>query len=212
MKKGTQWSILKALNMIGIEGEFLHWKDTGDEPYSFRIRAKITGDFYRTKGKDKIIASIRRAVMESKAARSYFKGLDTRIEFKDESKIYAGLFDALTGFMILGLAKVEAPDDTKIYFGLADAVQGERKILLAHEADIETKIYAGLVNVWDINHEIGVDLETMHELLLMFEKRIFERLDMQEARMKLEIEKQNQRIDANFEEIKDMLRWKGPDE
>ena len=212
MHKGTEWAILKALGMIGIEGEFLHWKDTGDEPYSFRIKAKITGDYYRTQGKDKIIASIRRAVMESKAARSYFKGLDTSIEFKDEMNIYAGLFDALTGFRIIGLAKIEPPDETGIYAGLADLLEGEHRILLAHEPDIETKIYAGNVSIKSGSHEIGLEKEVMQELLLRFEQRIFNRLDSQERRLTEALETYEADINAKIDEILEILRWKGPDE
>ncbi|MBR0251228.1 MAG: phage tail protein [Synergistaceae bacterium] len=212
MHKGTEWAIKKALSMIGIESEFLHWKDTGDEPYTFRIRAKITGDYYRTQGRDKIIASIRRAVMESKSARSYFAGLDTRIEFKDENNIYAGLFDALTGFYILGLAKINPPGENNIYAGLADALEGHRKILISHDKNKHGKIYAGIVSVKDIAHEIGVDERTMQELLLRFEERIFSRLDDFEARVTDQINNHESKINIQLEEIKDMLRWKGPDE
>lgn len=212
MHKGTAWAIKKALSMIGIESEFLHWKDTGDEPYTFRIRAKITGDYYRTQGKDKIIASIRRAVMESKSARSLFSGLDTHIEFKDENNIYAGLFDALMGFRILGLAKINPPGENKIYAGLADALEGSKRILISHEKNRHGKIYAGILRVQDIAHEIGVDEDTMQELLLRFEERIFSRLDEFESRVTEKINDHEAKINIQLEEIKDMLRWKGEDE
>lgn len=212
MKKGTQWAIEKALSMIGIEAEFLHWHDTGDEPYTFRIKAKITGDFYRTQGKDKIISSIRRAVNESKAARSLMTGLDTSIEFKDESKIYAGLFDALTGFQVIGLAKIEGPGATKIFAGLANALEGNHKIRLAHAPDETGNVYAGLLKILNINHEIGLEEEVMQELLLRFEKRIFERLDAVETNVNRKIAEHESQIEMKLNEILDLLKWKGPDE
>lgn len=212
MKKGTEWAILKALSMIGIEGEFLHWKDTGDEPYTFRIKAKITGDFYRTQGRDKIIESIRRAVMESKSARSYFKGLDTSIEFHDDMNIYAGLFDALTGFQIISLARIPAPDDSRLYAGIASGLQGEERINLAHEPDIKHDIYAGSVSVLNLNHEIGLEEEVMQELLLRFEQRIFDRLDEIDSRVMNEIRMHQSEVNSKLEEILDILRWKGPDD
>ena len=212
MHKGTEWAVKKALSMIGIESEFLHWKDTGDEPYTFRIRAKITGDYYRTQGRDKIIRSIRRAVMESKSARSLFKGLDTQIEFKDENNIYAGLFDALMGFCIIGLAKINPPGKNKIYAGLAEAHEGSKRILISHDKGRQGKIYAGMLSVKDISHEIGVDEDTMQELLLRFEERIFSRLDEFESRVTDQINNHESKINIQLEEIKDMLRWKGEDE
>ena len=212
MKKGTEWAILKALSMIGIEGEFLHWKDTGDEPYTFRIKAKITGDFYRTQGRDKIIESIRRAVMESKSARSYFKGLDTSIEFHDDMNIYAGLFDALTGFQIISLARIPAPDDSRLYAGIASGLQGEERINLAHESDRKHDIYAGSVSVLNLNHEIGLEEEVMQELLLRFEQRIFDRLDEIDSRVMNEIRMHQSEVNSKLEEILDILRWKGPDD
>lgn len=212
MKKGTEWSILKALSMIGVEGEFLHWKDTGDEPYTFRIKAKITGDYYRTAGRDRIVKSIRRAVMESKAARSLFKGLDTSIEFKDTSQIYAGLFDALTGFRIIGLAGIEPPGETRIYAGLASGLQGERRINLARNEAPDTKIYAGMISIRNGAHEIGLEDDVMQELLLRFEQRIFDRLDAIETRMTDRMNEHERDVSSRLDEILEMLRWKGADE
>ena len=85
MHKGTQWAVLEALRQIDISAEFVHWHDSGDEPYTFKLKTIVTGDFYRTQGRDKLIASIRRAVDESKAARSYLAGLDTRMEFREDA-------------------------------------------------------------------------------------------------------------------------------
>ncbi|MBQ3396804.1 MAG: hypothetical protein IJG55_10855, partial [Synergistaceae bacterium] len=98
------------------------------------------------------------------------------------------------------------------YAGLADALEGHRKILISHDKNKHGKIYAGIVSVKDIAHEIGVDERTMQELLLRFEERIFSRLDDFEARVTDQINNHESKINIQLEEIKDMLRWKGPDE
>ena len=48
MKKGTKWAILKALSMIGIVGEFLLWKDTGDDPRLLQHKLKINPILIKT--------------------------------------------------------------------------------------------------------------------------------------------------------------------
>ena len=212
MKKGPEWAILKALEMIGIEGEFLHWIETGDEPYSFRIKAKITGSFYMTQGRDKLISTIRRAVMESKAARSYFKGLKTEISFKEESQIYAGVFDALMGFEIIGLAPVGEPDLAQVYAGLACLYEGIKKIQIAHAVAPDTQIYAGLCEQREISQDIGVESDEMQELLLKFEERIFKRIDEMELRMTTRIEEHEAQTTRRLDEILELLRWKDADE
>lgn len=219
MKKGTSWAILTALKSIGIDGEFLHWHDTGDEPYSFRIRANITGDFYRTQGKDAIIKSIVRVVNESKAARSYFAGLETNIKFQEDIGLYVANFPLLSGHKIIRPSFDREIPSGKIYAGLVKNLQGERKIFPARIIGLNSTIYAGLVQVKNITHEAGVNLDIMQELLLKFEDRIFKRFDDYEARIDKKISEQNERISEqnkniqdNLEKILDLLRWKGYDD
>lgn len=124
MKKGTVAGIIEALNLIDIDAKFIHWKDLPDgQPYTFNITAIVAGDFYRTRGKDRLASSIRRAVWEAKAERSYMAKLDIHIEPKESMRLYTG---------------------------------------------------ALWVRNWDIN--LGLEKTIMHELLLLFEKRIIDKL------------------------------------
>lgn len=208
MKKGTSWAIIQALKSIGIDGEFLHWHDTGDEPYTFRIRANITGDFYRTIGRDKIIKSIYRVVNESKAARSYFAGLETNINFHEDINLHVANIPLLSGQEIIKLRPDDGISDGKFYAGLAGATQGSRRIFPARDHALDCKIYSGLVTLENISFEIGVDLDTMQELLTRFEDRIFTRIDSLESNMNAQISEQNTRIENQFENLYDLLRWK----
>ena len=90
-------SLSMPLRMIDIKAEFVHWHDSGAEPYTFALKAIVSGDFYRTKGRDKLQSSIRRAVMESKAARSWLSSLETQIAFTENSNLYAGIIPVLAG-------------------------------------------------------------------------------------------------------------------
>ena len=91
MHKGTEWAILEALKQIDISAEFVPWWKNGGQPYTFTLDALIIGDFYKTKGKDRLQASIHRAVEESKSARSYLADLQIRIEDNDELPLYIGV-------------------------------------------------------------------------------------------------------------------------
>ena len=97
MHKGTVWAIREALKQLDISAEFVHWHDINGIPYTFSLKAIVTGDFYRTKGRGKLQASIRRAVEESKAARSLMADLDIHIDFKELSTLYAGIAPLLSG-------------------------------------------------------------------------------------------------------------------
>lgn len=212
MKKGTSWAILTALKSIGIDGEFLHWHDTGEEPYTFRIRANITGDFYRTQGRDKIIKTIYRVVNESKAARSYFAGLETNIKFQDDINLYVAQFPLLSGHKIIRPQFDREIPPGKIFAGLVKNLQGEKKIYPARIIRLDSTIYTGLISVKNISRESGVSLEIMQELLLNFEKRIFDRFDTYEQRINENISQQNKNLQDGINEILDLLRWKGDNE
>lgn len=185
MHKGTEWAIHEGLRQIDITADFIPWWEENAEPYTFRLDALVTGDFYRTKGVDKLQSSIRRVVEESKSARSYLSDLKVRIEFHDDMSLYAGI---------------------------ATALQGEQRILLAHDEDIPTNIYVGIVTIEDRDIELGVDLDEMQELLRRFEERILRRIDEYERNLTLTLTTQQAQINLQLEEIKDMLRWKGADE
>lgn len=212
MHKGTQWAIIEALRQIDISAEFVHWHDDNSQPYTFKLKTVISGDFYRTKGRDKLIASIRRAVNESKAARSYMAGLETRMEFKEHSQLFIGTAPLLSGNYRLSLDKPTFPEDTTLYAALANALQGHSRILLDHETLPPTKLY--YANIRLINHDIniGVDLSTMQELLLQFERRILARIDAYEQDTIRFINAKQSETNARLDAILDLMRWKGADE
>ena len=212
MHKGTVWAIKEALRQVDISAEFVHWHDTGGIPYTFDLSAIVTGDFYRTKGKDKLQASIRRAVEESKAARSLMSSLDIHIDFKELTNLYAGIAPLLSGEYRLGLDKPSPPDINRLWAGIGTGLQGEQRILLAHEPDITTKLYAAPITIENRDVALGVDLDTMQELLLQFEKRIIGRIDTYEQNILADFQAKQASINARLDDILDMLRWKGDDE
>ena len=212
MHKGTEWAIHEALRQLDISAEFVPWWQDNSDPYTFKLRAIVSGDFYRTQGRDKLQASIRRAVYESKAARSYLAGLETRIEFKEDVKVYAGLAKLLSGEQIIRLAPPLKPESPKIYLGVGVGRQGQQRILLPHEPDIHAKLYAGTATLENRDISLGVDLAEMQELLLRFEARILARIDAYESAILKRFELDQKEINAKLEDIKKMLQWKGDDE
>ncbi len=212
MKKGTAWAIIESLKALGIEGTFIPWWESGDEPYTFKIDAKITGDYYRTAGKDKINALIRRAVNESKSARSLMKELRTHISFTENLPLHAGLATALTGHQNIGLILPDKIYRPSFYIAIPHALQGHSQIGIEKAHDVSGNIYAGIAShsKWDI--DLGVDLQTMQELLLRFEQRIFERIDAHEQHILSEFQRTQNELNLQLEEIKDLLRWAPPDD
>ena len=212
MHKGTEWAIHEALRQIDIRAEFVPWWDDDSDPYTFKLRAIVSGDFYRTQGRDKLQSSIRRAVNESKAARSLLAGLETRIEFREDIGLYVGVVPVLTGQYSMKLAKPEAPGTTSLYVGIASGLQGQKRILLPHEQDITTPIYIAPISIENRDVELGVDLNLMQELLARFEARILARIDTFQLNIQKQIDLTQQETNARLDEILDMLRWKGNDE
>ena len=212
MHKGTQWAILEALRQIDIKAEFVHWHDSGDSPYTFKLKAVVAGDFYRTQGRDKLIASIRRAVEESKSARSYMTALETRMEFREDIGLYVGTSQLLSGRRTLKLQPVTPPESTRLYAGVSLGIQGQERILLAHEPDIESRIYAGNITLTNIDQNIGVNLDEMQELLLRFEQRILDRIDAYETRLMFTLNQNQEQTNKRLDDILELIRWKGDDE
>lgn len=212
MHKGTQWAILEALRQIGIQAEFIHWKDSGDAPYTFRLKTLVTGDYYRTQGRDRLISSIRRAVNESKSTRSYLAGLETRMEFREDIGLYVGTSGLLSGSRTLGLQQPSPPDTTLIYAGMSTGLQGQQRILLEREHDITSRVYAANITLTNIDVNLGVNLDDMQELLLRFEQRIFERIDAYETRLLTTLNNNQEQTNKRLDEILDIIRWKGDDE
>ena len=99
--KGTAYAIVKALEMLGVEARFIPWYEeiitqpenihdlsefpplqgiaclltetitSKGEPYTFSIDAKLNDTFFQRVDWNKPTQAIRRAIIESKAARSY---------------------------------------------------------------------------------------------------------------------------------------------
>ena len=159
MHKGTEWSVKEALRLLGVNAEYLHWKDTGGIPYTFRIRDKLTLEFFNENFTPKFAENVQRAVMESKAARSLLKEINTRVEREED-----------------------------------------------------TELYVGTITITNITQEVGLDPEIMYDLLMKFEARIMDRIDTHENLIRIMIQNHEIQIKTQLEEIKEMLRWKGPDE
>ena len=212
MHKGTVWAIKEALRQVDISAEFVHWHDVNGIPYTFSLQAIVTGDFYRTKGRGKLQASIRRAVEESKAARSLMSNLDIKIDFKELTNLYAGIIPLLSGEYRLRLDRPSIPETSHLWTGIGTGLQGQQRILLARETDINTPIYLAPVMIETRDKALGVDLDTMQELLLQFEKRILGRIDAYEKNILADFEAKQASINARLDDILDMLRWKGEDE
>lgn len=197
MKKGTRAAILEALKMIGIDGEFLHWHDTGDEPYTFRINAEITGDYHKLDGKDKIIWAIRRAIEESKAARSFMNSLKVFIKADEQINLYAGQASLISGHDIIRPYRdKDFPQDN---------------------------LYADTLYLETHSDYLGLDNALEQIILDRYEERICKRLEAMLAAvdMKLELshkhtekllEQHTELITEKVNEITDLLRWKGEDD
>ena len=52
----------------------------------------------------------------------------------------------------------------------------------------------------------------MQELLLRFEKRIFDRIDEYESKLLLTLNQNQEQTNNRLDEILDIIRWKGADE
>lgn len=207
MKKGTEWAIHEALRQIGISAKFHPWWETGGQPYTFTLDAIVTDDYYRTAAGNKITENIRRAVDEAKSARSYLAGLTTKIAFTENYNLVFAQADLLSGNFKILPQKITPPEPAKLFFGLAHSINGNRKFFPERPHNQSGNFFLGLAVYQFISHEIGVDLHTMHELLIMFEKRIFARFDAHEEKIRLELEEQNRTLNAKIDELKDMLRW-----
>ena len=207
MKKGTAWAILKALDMIGVEAEFINWYEFGGEPYTFKIKANIPLDYHKHSDKDKIIDNIVRAINESKATRSFLAYLDAHLNDSDKKILFAGMAQGTGGLVTMLLARPEAPGQNINYSGMGQGISGYERINTNRPSVDETKIYIALAENKNRSISLGVELDTMNELLAQFEARIFDRLAQHEARIMAEINTRQNEINAKIDEILDLLRW-----
>lgn len=212
MRKGTPSAIIEALRTLGVEAEFIPWWVTGDAPYTFRIKADITGDFYMSLGKDRITHLITRAVNEAKSARSLMAGLDTRLYFSQSLDIHAAPIFAL-----------ESSEHSRLILPEKNITFPANAAVLIHKSGIlpvdldrirEVKLHAYSANIFSENFDstLGVDLDTMQELLEQFTSRIFARIDRLEDRLNAKIDLRTGELDVKIDAVIEQLRWKGPDE
>ena len=89
-KKGTRWAIIKALEMLGVEAKFTAWYEEGADPYTFAIDAKLTRDFWERVDWTKPTQTIRRAIQESKAERSWMSRLYVYFEDDTDQNLQVG--------------------------------------------------------------------------------------------------------------------------
>lgn len=87
-KKGTRGAIISALEMLGVEAKFTAWYEEGAEPYTFAIDAKLTGDFWERVDWTKPTQTIRHAIEQSKATRSYMSKLYVHYENQSKNHTY----------------------------------------------------------------------------------------------------------------------------
>ena len=141
-KKGTRGAILDALAMLGVEARFTSWQDLQDEgaqPYTFVIDAKLTNDFWERVDWTKPTQTIRRAIEESKAVRSWM------------SKLYIYM-------------ETDAQQDISIGTGTVQATHHDISIVqgTSSNADLNISIGTGTFQTWthDIKHVQGTHSET----------------------------------------------------
>lgn len=147
-KKGTRKAILEALEMLGVEAKFTSWQDLqeeGAQPYTFVIDAKLTSDFWERVDWTKPTQTLRRAIQESKAARSYMSRLYVYMESSSEHDIAVGI-------------------------GSFSGVQHEIKINQKTAADSQNSIVTALAAFSGVHHRIkavqGTKAKTAYNLYL----------------------------------------------
>lgn len=165
-KKGTRKAIIEALEMLGVEAKFIAWyeeEENKNNPYTFAIEAKLTGDFWERVDWTKPTQTIRRAILESKAARSYMSRLYVYMEGASTQTISVG------GVLALGIQhdiqlhyNTYAESNLNFLTG-GKITQGvEYTIGLAQNSLSEAvlRINSGLIKTAGIVHEINLHQNT----------------------------------------------------
>lgn len=218
LHKGTTSAILEALRLLDIQAKFVHWRDFSGEPYTFQISAVVAGDFYRTRGKDKLASSIRRAVSEAKAERSLMVKLDIHINEKERVGLYAAVVKHQTIDISIGVDQVLMHELLLIF---------ERKIL-----DRVTSCFSNISNKLDgteqrINQALSDSERQSVERLDSCEGRIVEHLHLHEREQDRRLTEYQgevnsqlsdyskvlndrlQELRADISELREILTWKG---
>lgn len=72
----------------------------------------------------------------------------------------------------------------------------------------QSNIYAANISVVKFSIDLGADLSTMNELLLLFEARIFSKLDSQEKAINSALNELRSEVNTKLDIITEMLKWK----
>lgn len=145
MKKGTQWAITEALRQLEVNAEFIPWWQDDAEPYTFKINAEITGDFYITQRQDRIVSSIVRAINSNKSPRSYLSKLNITLNDKLDMTHYLAVFPFIGGNGVISLLY---PNLTEHCITIADCV-----LLINGQLQIPEK-YDDLIELSSVKNEI----------------------------------------------------------
>ena len=212
MKKGTASAIIQALKAIGIDAKFIPWWEFGGQPYTFRIKAEITGDFYRGAGKDRITRLITRTINESKSARSLMADLETALNFSEHINIFTANFTGLQGNQILRILQPDKIQHNVIYSSCITDFSGTFAFGVNHINHIDSQILCGSLSFtyWNIN--TGVEINIMMDLLLQFEDRIRRHFDSSVKSLDEKIDSRFKSVDEKIDYVIELLRWKGDDE
>lgn len=209
MHKGTPAEIIRALKLMGVDAKFIPWWEFNGQPYTFKIVADITGNYYRGKNITEIITRI---VNESKAARSLMTNLQTNLTLSENSHLFAGIIRSLSGHEKILLPIPQSPPQNLIHHGIISHSHGQKIIPIHHERFFAAYPKIGVVHLSSGSANIGVELSIMQELLLQFEKRIFSRIDDMEKNINAEFDGRIKSLDNKIDSVIELLRWKGDDE
>ncbi len=137
-KKGTRWAIIKALEMLGVEARFISWQEEGADPYTFAIEAKLKPDFWERVDWTKPTQTIRRAIFESKAARSWMSRLYVYWEDGTDQNIQVG--------SIVG-----------------QSITHDLGLVLNNESEAIQDLAVGAAPVVGIQHDLGLLIKTQRD-------------------------------------------------
>ena len=133
--------------------------------------------------------------------------LTSIIPVQEQKNLYAGIASGVSGNRIIKLDRPEAPKGNKFFIAFARGLSGSSIINISRPDGDKNKIYCGIGTVKFRAISLGVDLDTMQELLQLFEQRIFNKLEEHEARIMNEFNTRQQELKLELEDIKELLRW-----
>ena len=161
-KKGTRGAIIEALEMLGVEAKFTSWQDLQDEgvqPYTFVIDAKLTANFWQRVDWTKPTQTIRRAIEESKAARSWMSRLYVYMESKarHDITIGTGIFQGAHHELAF-VPKTYSEDFQLITIGTGTFQTWTHNVkhIQATEAEADSVIAVGASVIQSANHEVDI--------------------------------------------------------